>query len=96
MLITSFFLGTISCSFIQKTKCYFPYSSCLSFYSLFVNMISSALFCISFTDIRFPMSLWVGMFSFLGADTLYKTLEGKLSSYNDIIERRRNNHKNKR
>ena len=45
------------------------------------------IFCITFTDITFPTSLWVGLFSFLGADTIYKSLEGKLLSYNEIISR---------
>ena len=89
MLIVSIFLSTISCSFVQKTKCYFPCSSCLCFYSLFVNIVISVLFCFSFTTINFPMSLWVGMFSFLGADTIYKTLEGKLLSYTDILTARK-------
>ena len=28
------------------------------------------------------------MFSFLGADTIYKTLEGKVSSYTDITKQK--------
>ena len=71
MLIISIALSTISCSFVQKTKRYFPCSSCLCFYSLFVNIVMGLLFCISFTSITFPMSLWIGVFSFVGADTIY-------------------------
>jgi hypothetical protein len=42
----------------------------------------------TFTSIDFPNSLWIGIFSFLGADTIYKTLEGKVSSYSDITNKK--------
>ena len=89
MLVISIFLSTMSCSFIQKTKHYFPCSNCLCFYSLVVNLVFGLLFSFSFTDISFPSNLWIGLFSFLGADTLYKTFEGKLSSYTDILNRKK-------
>lgn len=85
MLIVAMALSTISCSLVQKTKRYFPCSSCLCFYSLFINITMGILFCMSFTTINFPMSLWVGLFSFIGADTIYKSLEGKLKPYREII-----------
>ena len=51
-------------------------------------MLVSVIFCITFTDIKFPNSLWIGLFSFLGADSLYKSLEGKISSHKDIINKK--------
>lgn len=50
-------------------------------------MVVGVVFCITFTEITFPTSLWVGLFSFLGADSLYKTLEGKLVTYTDIVNK---------
>jgi hypothetical protein len=50
-------------------------------------MVVGVVFCITFTEITFPTSLWEGLFSFLGADSLYKTLEGKLLSYDSILSR---------
>ena len=47
-------------------------------------LILGILFCITFTSITFPESLWVGFFSFIGADTIYKSLEGKLKSYSEL------------
>lgn len=87
MLVVSIALSTITCAFVQKTKRYFKCSKCLCFYSFVVNIVFGILFCISFTTISFPESLWVGFFSFIGADTLYKSLEGKLASYTAIIEK---------
>ena len=87
LLVTSITLSIITCAFIQKTKGYFNCSKCLPIYSLIVNMAVGVVFCITFTEITFPTSLWVGLFSFLGADSLYKTLEGKLVTYTDIVNK---------
>lgn len=84
-LIISIALSTITCAFIQKTKSCFKSSKCIWIYSLITNLLIGIIFCITFTNINFPSSLWIGFFSFLGADTIYKTLEGKLSSYSDLI-----------
>lgn len=85
MLIISIALSTITCAFIQKTKRHFKSSNYLCLYSLIVNIICGILFCMSFTSVGFPESLWVGFFSFIGADTIYKSLEGKLSSYSSLV-----------
>ncbi len=87
LLVVSIALSTITCAFVQKTKKHFKCSDCLCIYSLFVNMVFGVLFCISFTTVTFPASLWVGFFSFIGADTLYKSLEGKLASYSSLIKK---------
>ena len=87
MLIVSIAMSTITCTFVQKTKKYLPCSSCLSFYSLVINMLFGIVFCKTFTTIYFPESLWIGLFSFLGADTIYKSLEGKLASYKNLIDK---------
>ena len=85
-LIISIAISTITCTFIQKTKKLFKSSKYLIFYSLIVNLVIGILFCITFTNISLTNSLWVGLFSFLGADSIYKTLEGKISSHEDIIK----------
>ncbi len=87
LLIVAIALSVITCAFIQKTKRYFKSSKYLSIYSFFVNMLVGILFCITFTNVDFPTSLWIGLFSFIGADTIYRTLEGKLSSYKDVINK---------
>ena len=52
-------------------------------------MIIGVLFSLSFTDLSIFDSLWVGLISFIGADTIYKTFEDKifnsLSSLNPVI-----------
>ena len=86
MLVVAIALSIITCAFVQKTKNAFKNANILSIYSFFVNMVLGILFCITFTSIPFPESLWVGLFSFIGADTIYKSLEGKLKSYSSLVE----------
>ena len=71
-------------AFIQKTKVIFKTSKFIELYSAIVNVIFAIVFCISFTEISIINSLWVGLFSFLGADTIYKNLEGKIASYKEL------------
>ena len=88
LIVISIALSAITCTLIQKTKGLLPCSKCITVYSFVVNMTIGLLFCISFTNISLPNSLWIGFFSFLGADSIYKTLEGKISSYSDIINQK--------
>ena len=88
-LIIAVALSTITCAFIQKTKCCFKSSKYLSLYSLLVNIFVGIVFCYTFTEITFPNSLWIGLFSFIGADTIYKTLEGKMSYYGEITSKKK-------
>ena len=87
-LVISIAISSITCTVIQKTKALFKSSKTIIYYSFVINIIISVLFCESFTNISFPNSLWIGLFAFLGADSIYKSLEGKISSYNEILERK--------
>ena len=53
-----------------------------------VNILFGYFFSMTFASIDYVMSLWVGLFSFIGADTIYRNLEGKLSSYSDLVIRK--------
>ena len=88
LLIIAIAESVIAVAFIQKTKGMFKKSKWINPYSFVVNIILGILFCLSFTEAGIINSLWVGLFSYIGADTLYKTLEGKLSSFKDIVEKK--------
>ena len=88
LLIIGIALSAITCTLIQKTKFLFKSSKFITFYSFVVNMVVGIVFCITFTDVTLPTSLWIGLFSFLGADSIYKSLEGKISSYSEIMNRK--------
>ena len=88
ILIIAIAFSCFSCAFIQKTKGMFKSSKYISLYGFFVNMVGAVTFCCSFTDLSIWLTPWVGIASFVGADTLYKTFEGKMSSYSDIIAKK--------
>ena len=88
LLIIAIVLSVVTMAFIQKTKEIFKTSKFIELYSAIVNVVFAIVFCISFTEVSIINSLWVGLFSFLGADTLYKTLEGKLASFSDILSKK--------
>lgn len=88
LLVCSIALSVITCAFVQKTKSCFKSSKYLAAYSLCINILVGIIFCMTFTNISFPTSLWIGFFSFLGADTLYKALEGKLASHTTLLNKK--------
>jgi len=84
LLIMAIAVSVIAVAFIQKTKGMLKKSKWINPYSFIVNMILGLIFCVSFTETSIINSLWVGLFSYIGADTLYKSLEGKLSPFKEI------------
>ena len=86
LLIIASAAGIISSAFVQKFKSIslIKCSSCLIYISFTISMIFGVVFTLSFTNYTIIDSLWVGLFSFIGADTIYRNLEGKLSSYTEL------------
>ena len=88
ILVIAIACSTITVAFIQKTKKFCRNSRCITLYSFIVNMLFGYFFSMTFASIDYVKSLWVGLFSFIGADTIYRNLEGKLSSYSDLVVRK--------
>ena len=88
ILVIAIACSTITVAFIQKTKKFCRNSRCVTLYSFIVNMLFGYFFSMTFASIDYVKSLWVGLFSFIGADTIYRNLEGKLSSYSDLVIRK--------
>lgn len=82
-LLISIIISSITCSIVQKTKVLFPSSKIIPIYSLLLNIIIGIIFTYSFTTIRLPKCLWIGLLSYIGADSIYRILEGKLSTYTE-------------
>lgn len=79
----------ISAAFVQKIKTVslIKCSDCLIYISFLISMSFGMLFTLSFTEYTLIDSIWVGLFSFIGADSLYKAFEDKLfKSFNKINE----------
>lgn len=88
LLVIAIAVSVIAVAFIQKTKGIFKSSKFIGLYSAVINMVLAVFFCLSFTDTNIVNSIWVGLFSYIGADTLYKSLEGKLESFSDILQKK--------
>ena len=86
LLIVAIACSTVTVAFIQKTKRFCKKKKWVTSYSFFVNMVLGFLFSKTFTSLSNIQSLWVGLFSFIGADTIYRTLEGKLTTYTELRE----------
>lgn len=85
LLLIAMAVSTITVIFIQKTKRFLPTSKLIPLYSLFINIFCGYFFSQTFTtDINNIESIWIGLFSFLGADTIYTTLEGKLAPFSEL------------
>ncbi len=79
LLVIAIASGVIMTMFIQKIKETFNINGgMVIIVSFILNMIIGSLFAISFSDVNLIYSIWVGFFSFVGADTIYKTLEDKV------------------
>lgn len=87
LLTISIALSAITCTIVQKTKDKFKKSKILPIYSLIINLLLGIVFCQTFTDVSFPKSIWVGLFSFIGADSIYKMLEGKISTHTQLRQK---------
>lgn len=87
ILIIALASSVITTAFVQKIKetIEFKKSNRLVFVSFFVSMILGVLFALNFSDITFANSLWVGLISFIGADTIYNLFEDKIfKPFSDI------------
>ena len=74
-LIISIIISSITCAFVQKTKGLFKSSKYLTIYSFLINILISVLFYKTLTNNNIPNSLWIGLFSFIVFDSIYKTIE---------------------
>ena len=80
ILVISIASSIITTAFVQKIKeaIEFKKSNRVVIVSFFVSMLLGTLFSLSFSNTNLINSLWVGLMSFLGADTIYKMFEEKV------------------
>ena len=87
LLLIAMSSSIISVAFVQKIKCasLIKCSKCLIYVSFLISMSFGILFTLSFTEHKLVDSVWIGLFSFIGADSLYKVFEDKLfTSFNKL------------
>ena len=89
ILIIAMASSIITTAFVQKIKeaIEFKKSSRLVIVSFTVSMVVGTLFSLTYGNVNFVNSLWVGLFSFIGADAIYKVFEDKIfKSFGAITE----------
>lgn len=87
ILIIAMACSIVTTAIVQKIKEGFVFkkSNRLVIISFIVSMVVGTLMSLSFSDANIINSLWAGLFSFIGADTLYKIFEEKIfTPFSDI------------
>lgn len=79
LLLVSITASILITNVVQKIKESCIKTSCGCIVASFlVSITLGTMFAYTFANINFINSIWVGIFSFIGADVLYKTFEDKL------------------
>lgn len=78
VLIIGISSSIITTAIVQKIKEQLKTKKYLLLISFCVSLTIGTLFSLSFSDINWYYSIWSGLFSFVGADTLYLTFEEKI------------------
>lgn len=90
VLIIGIASGIVTSAVVQKIKEGMRSKKYLILINFVVSMVVGPLFALTFSSASIIDSLWVGLFSFVGADILYQVFEDKIfkpfSSLNKTIE----------
>ena len=80
LLIVAIASGIVMTPLIQKIKegINIKDSKTIIIVSFLGNMTIGTLFALSFSDVTLIYAIWIGLFSFIGADLIYKALEDKV------------------
>lgn len=78
VLIVGIGAGIITTALVQKIKEGLKTKKYIVLISFIVSMIIGTLFAKYFSDLSIVYCLWAGLFSFIGADILFKTFEDKI------------------
>ncbi len=78
ILIIAMASSIISTSLTQKLKEGTKSKKFMLLKNFIISMVIGVLFSLSFSDIKFPYYLWVGLFAFIGAQMIYEAFEDKI------------------
>lgn len=91
VLIVAIASSIISTALVQKIKEGFKFknSKKIIIVSFAISMLIGTLFSLSFTELNVKNALWVGLVSFIGADTIYRAFEDKIfKSFSELDDRK--------
>lgn len=88
LLLIATLTGSITTLFVQKIKCsLLMNNSCIVILISFIlSMVIGTIFSLSFCNLNLKYALWVGFFTFIGAEAIYRVLREKfnIKSLSDI------------
>lgn len=84
-LMVAMSAGIIVTTFVQKLKSVLPSKKHIIPITIISSLLIGIFFSLSFSNLNIYDSLWVGLITFIGADTIYKLFEDKIfPSYSNI------------
>ena len=85
IIIIAIASSIISTATIQKIKEQLKSKKWLFFVGLLISTSIGIMFSMSFTELSFINCIWVGLISWIGADSIYKVFEDKVfTSFKNI------------
>jgi Na+/proline symporter len=92
ILIVAVFAEVISLQTVQMVKALIP-KQFVKIFALVFNIILGVLMVVQFTNQQWIIGLWVGFFSWIGAELLYKSLEKgiRLAGHTELTYERKLN-----
>ena len=85
ILVIAMASSIISTAIIQKIKEQLKHKKWLFLASFLVSNVIGTFFSLNFSELSLINSIWVGIVTWVGADSIYKAFEDKIfKSYSDI------------
>lgn len=90
ILVIAMSSSIISTATIQKIKCCVKKRMIICILSIVISFLIGILFTLSFTNLNILDSIWVGLITWVGADTIYKAFENKIFTSFSTMNRTNN------
>ena len=85
ILVVAIASSIISTATIQKVKVVLKNKTLLYILALIISVAIGTLFALSFSDLNIQNAIWVGLVTWVGADTIYQAFEDKIfTSFSDM------------
>ena len=85
ILVVAIASSIISTATIQKVKGVLKNKTLLYILALIISVAIGILFALSFSDLNIQNAIWVGLVTWVGADTIYQAFEDKIfTSFSDM------------
>lgn len=85
ILVVAIASSIISTATIQKVKGVLKNKTLLYILALIISVAIGILFALSFSNLSLQNAIWVGLITWVGADTIYQAFEDKIfTSFSDM------------